>query len=53
VLAPADGVAVLVKLLHCDVNHEAIRRGTVPVVLPGFEEHAVAWPDDLDRSASR
>src|SRR5215218_11492208 len=51
VLAPGDRVAVLVVLLHGDVDHEAVRRGAVPVVLAGLEEHAVAGPDDLDRPA--
>ena len=51
VLSPADGAAALVVLLHGDVNHEAVRSGPVPVVLAGLEEHAVAGPDHLDRSA--
>src|SRR5215204_1757611 len=51
VLAPGDGAAGLVVLLHGDVDHEAVRRGAVPVVLARFEEHTVAGPDDLDRSA--
>jgi hypothetical protein len=33
------------------VDHEAVRRGAVPVVLSGLEEHAVAGPDGLDRAA--
>src|SRR3954468_21780231 len=51
VLAPGDGAAALVVLLHGDVGHEAVRRGAVPVVLAGLEEHAVAGADDLDRPA--
>src|SRR3954451_3514766 len=33
------------------MDHEAVRRGAVPVVLPGFEEDAVAGADLLDRAA--
>src|SRR5690242_2958190 len=51
VLAPGHGAAALVVLLHGDVGHEAIRSGAVPVLLAGFEEDAVAGPDDLDRAA--
>ena len=34
------------------MNHEAVRRRAVPVLLAGLEEHAVAGADDLDRPAS-
>src|SRR3954467_11759649 len=51
VLAPRDGAARLVVLLHGDVGHEAVGGGAVPVVLTGLEEHAVARADDLDRAA--
>src|SRR3954449_400980 len=51
VLAPGDGAARLVVLLHGDVGHEAVGGGAVPVVLAGLEEDAVAGPDDLDRAA--
>src|SRR5215211_4811425 len=42
VLAPGDGAAALVGLLHRDVRHEATRGGAVPVVLAGLEVDAVA-----------
>src|SRR5436305_1229734 len=48
---PGHGTPALVVLLHRDVDHEAIGRGAVPVVLTGLEEDAVAGPDDLDASA--
>jgi hypothetical protein len=51
VLAPGDGAAGLVVLLHRDVDHEAVRGGAVPVVLAGLEEDAVAGADDFDRPA--
>src|SRR5829696_10505518 len=51
VLAPGDRAAGLVVLLHGDVDHEAVRRGAVPVVLARLEEHAVAGADLLDRPA--
>src|SRR4051812_8295252 len=51
VLAPGDRAAGLVVLLHGDVDHEAVRRGPVPVVLTGIEEDAVAGADLLDRAA--
>src|SRR4051794_33210340 len=51
VLAPGDRAARLVDLLHGDVEHEAVRRGAVPVVFAGLEEDAVAGADDLDRPA--
>src|SRR5919109_4767274 len=54
VLAPEHGppaVAGFVVLLHGDVDREAVRRGAVQAVLAGLEEHAVAGPDLLDRTA--
>src|SRR5215218_6567287 len=51
VLAPGDGTAAVVGLLHRDMDHEAVWGGAVPVVLGGLEEHAVARADDLDRVA--
>src|SRR3954467_1128605 len=51
VAAPDDGAAGVVVLLHGDVDHEAVGRRAVPVVLAGLEEDAVAGPDDLDRAA--
>src|SRR3954468_20047284 len=51
VLAPGDGAADLVVLLHGDVGHEAAPRGAVPVVLAGLEVHAVTGADDLDGAA--
>jgi hypothetical protein len=44
-------VALVVDLEHCEVGHEAIGGGAVPVVFAGLEEDAVAGADDLDRSA--
>ena len=41
-LAPSDGAAGLIVLLHGDVDHEAAPGGAVPVVLAGLEEDAVA-----------
>src|SRR4051794_14160685 len=51
VLAPGDRTTGLVVLLHRDVDHEAVGRGAVPVVLAGLEEDAVAGADLLDRTA--
>jgi hypothetical protein len=51
VLAPRHWAAAVVVLLHGDVNHEAVGRRAVPVVLPGLEEDAVARADDLDLTA--
>src|SRR5690349_18915055 len=42
VLAPGHGAAGLVGLLDRHVDHEAVRRGAVPVVLAGLEEDAIA-----------
>jgi hypothetical protein len=53
VLAPGDRAAVLIGLLHGDVGHEALGRGTVPVVLSGLEEDPVARADLVDRLPSR
>src|SRR5437588_12719545 len=50
-LAPRHRAAAVVVLLHRDVDHEAVGRRAVPVVLPGLEEDAVARADDLDLSA--
>src|SRR5215210_8165375 len=51
VLAPGDGATGVVGLLHRQVGHEAVGGGAVPVLLAGFEEHAVARADDLDGAA--
>jgi hypothetical protein len=51
VIAPGDRAAGLVVLLHGDVEHEAVGRGAMPVVLARLEEDAIAGADDLDRSA--
>ncbi len=51
-LAPFDGVTRLVNLLHRDVGHEPVGGGTVPVILPRLEVHAVTRPYDLDRPAA-
>src|SRR5215211_3977400 len=47
-LAPGDDLALVVGLLHRDVDHEPGRRGAVPVVLARFEEDLVAGTDHLD-----
>src|SRR5918999_5120707 len=52
VLAPGDGAARFVDLLHGYVGHEAVRGGAVLVVLTRLEEHAVAGADHLDLSAA-
>src|SRR5215211_494066 len=52
VLTPRDGAALIVDFLHRYVGHEAARGGTMPVVLPRLEEHAVAGADHLDRLAT-
>src|SRR3954468_17261187 len=39
------------RLLHREVDHEAVRRRAVPVVLVGLEADAVARADDLHRPA--
>src|SRR5215218_1162041 len=50
-LAPVDGGAGVVGLLHGEVGHEAVRRRAVPVVLPWLEED-VTWAYGLDRAAA-
>ena len=50
-LAPCDGVALLIDLLYREVRHEAVGCGAVPVILCGLEEHTVSSTDDLDRAA--
>jgi hypothetical protein len=42
VLAPHEGTALVVDFLHRKVGNEAVRGGTVLVVLVGLEEHAFA-----------
>ncbi len=42
VLAPREGTALVVDFLHREVGNEAVRGGTVLVVLVGLEEHAFA-----------
>src|SRR3954470_4315023 len=49
VLAPRHRAPGLVVLLHGDVDHEAVGRRAVPVVLARLEEDAIAGPDLLDR----
>src|SRR4051794_16680481 len=51
VATPGDGAAALVALLHGNVEHEAVRRGAVPVVLARLEEDTVARADLFDRAA--
>src|SRR5262249_14180027 len=48
---PGDGAAGLVGLLDRDVDHQAVGRGAVPVVLIGLEVDAVAGTDFLDGAA--
>src|SRR5205807_5821640 len=52
VLAPVDGAALVVDLLHRQMGHEAVGRGAVPVVLARLEVDAVAGADDLDRTVA-
>src|SRR3954451_23119409 len=52
VVAPCDGVALVVDFLHRHVGHEAVGGRAVPVVFASPEEHAVARTDDLDRTAA-
>ena len=49
--APAHDAARVIHLLHRQVDHEAVGRRAVPVVLAGLEEDAVARADLLDRAA--
>src|ERR671912_2578209 len=49
---PRDGTALLVYLLHGYVGHEAVRGGSVPMLLGRLEEHPVARADHLDLSAA-
>jgi cell division inhibitor SulA len=49
---PRRRAAFVVDVEHRDVGHEAIRRGSVPVILAWFEEHTVARADHLDRAAA-
>src|SRR5215204_4360214 len=51
-LAPGDGAALVIDLLHRYVGHEAVGGGAVPVVLARLEEHAVARADHLDLCAA-
>jgi hypothetical protein len=52
VLAPSDGAALVIDLLHGEVGHEAVGCGAMPVLLGGLEEDAIAGPDYLDRAAA-
>jgi hypothetical protein len=51
-LAPGRAGAVVGDLDDCEMGHEAGRRGAVPVILAGLEEHPVAGADHLDRAAA-
>ena len=44
-LQPLHDIVVVVALVDREMDHQTRRRGTVPVVLVGFEEHAVAGAD--------
>src|SRR6202020_190965 len=50
VFTPGGRTARLIDLLNREVGHEAIGSGTVPMLLPGLEAHAIAGPDLLDRA---
>ena len=50
--APVRAVARLVDLEHREVGHEAVGRSTVPVLLAGLEENAVARANRLDWPAA-
>src|SRR5437016_1856339 len=50
VLAPRDGAALVVDLLHREVGHEAVGGGAVPVLLARLEEDPITRPDGLDRA---
>src|SRR5215218_9735681 len=50
-LTPGHRTAGVVYLLHCEVGHEAVRCGAVPVVLFWLEIDAVAGTDYFDRAA--
>jgi hypothetical protein len=52
VLAPRDGASLVIDLLHRDMGHQPVGHGALPVVLARLEEHAVAWPELLDRATS-
>jgi hypothetical protein len=47
VLAPGNGAAGFVVLLHGEVDQEGVGGCAVPVVLAGLEVDAVAGSDDL------
>src|SRR5712691_817206 len=51
-VAPRGGVALSVDIEHGQVRHEVVWRRTVPVMLAGLEEHAIAGSDDLDLAAA-
>src|SRR3954451_10134815 len=51
-VAPVGGDVVVVDLVEGEVDHEAVGRGAVPVVLVGLEEDTVAGADDLDGAAA-
>ena len=51
-LAPRGGDAVVVDVDQREVGHEPIGSGTVPVLLAGLEEDAVAGADLLHRPAA-
>jgi hypothetical protein len=46
--APDRAVAFVIDFDHRKVRHEPIQSGTVPMILPGLEEHPVARADDLN-----
>lgn len=52
VLAPGRALPFVIDVEHCEVSHEAVRSGAVPVLFARLEEHAVAGADNLDRPAA-
>jgi hypothetical protein len=47
-VAPRGSWVLVVDLVEREVDHEAVGRGAMPVVLVGLEEHAVAGTQDFD-----
>jgi len=48
---PRDRVALVIHLVRRDMDHEAVWRRAMPVVLAGLEEHAVTRSDLLHRAS--
>jgi hypothetical protein len=52
VVAPVGGGVLVVDLVECEMDHQSVGGGAVPVLLVGLDVDAVAGLDDLDGAAA-